>query len=272
MRIRLTHITLISCFALMFMLGSCKSEFERIRTGGDTERIYSAGMDYYEKGEYLKAQTLFELIISTYRGKKEAEDLFFKYAYTHYYQEQYILAAYYFKSFAETFTNSEKREDALFMSAYSNYQLSPSFRLDQEYTTTAIDQFQIFVNTYPNSPRVEECNQLIDELREKLEKKAVARAQLYYDMGRYKAAVQAYTLTLQDYPESDEAEDIRYKMAKAEFKLAENSIYSKKRERYETTLELANTFLLRYPKSEYRDEVRKFKEISEQQIKSIING
>lgn len=270
MSIPLRNILILSL--LFISLAACKSEFERIRTGGDTERIYAAGMDYYEQGDYLKAQTLFELIISAYRGKKQSEDLFFKYAYTHYYLEQYILAAYYFKTFSETFTNSEKREEALFMSAYSNYELSPTFRLDQEYTETAIDQFQIFVNTYPNSPRVEECNKLIDELRQKLEKKAIARAELYYNMGRYRAAVQAYTLALQDYPETADAEEIRYKMTKAEYRLAENSIYSKKRERYETTLELANTFLLRYPRSEYKDEVRRFKEISEQEIKSLSNG
>jgi outer membrane protein assembly factor BamD len=234
--------------------------------------MYSAGMTYYEQGEYLKAQTLFEQVISAYRGRKQSEELYFKYAYTHYYLNQFILGAYYFRNFSETFTNSDFREEALYMSAYCNYKLSPTYRLDQEYTETAIDEFQLFVNTFPNSDRVQKCNELIDELRKKLERKAIARAELYYNMGRYKAAVQSYTLALQDYPETDDAEEIRFKMAKAGFRLAENSIYSKKRERYKNTLDLANQFLLRYPRSEYTDEVRRFKEISEEEIKTLIDG
>jgi hypothetical protein len=39
-------------------------------------------MDYYEDEEYQKAQTLLELIISSYRGKKEAEEIYYKYSFT----------------------------------------------------------------------------------------------------------------------------------------------------------------------------------------------
>lgn len=272
MKFTFKHTLFFLCLTILFVFSSCKSEFEKLRTSGNTEQMYEAGMEYYEEGEYLKAQTLFEQVVSAYRGRKQAEDLYFKYAYTHYYLDQHILAAYYFKNFSETFTNSELREEALFMSAYSNYELSPNFRLDQKYTQAAIDEFQLFVNTFPNSERVEECNELIDELRKKLEKKAIARAQLYDDMGNYKAAVHSYTLVLQDYPETKAAEEIRFKMTKAGYRLAEHSIYSKKRERYETTLDLADQFLSRYPKSEYTDEVRRYKEISEQEVKTLIDG
>ena len=65
-----------------------------------------------------------------------------------------------FKNFSNTFPNSEYREESDFMTAYSNYQLSPTFRLDQTYTIKAIEGFQLFANTYPDSKRVEECNRL----------------------------------------------------------------------------------------------------------------
>lgn len=58
------------------------------------------------------------------------------------------------------------------MSVYSLYKTSPGYRLDQSNTEKAIDGFQLFVNTYPNSKRVEECNKLIDECRAKIEFKS----------------------------------------------------------------------------------------------------
>ena len=153
----------IAFVGMSLLLSACKSEFEKIRSSGEVDRIYTKALEYYDQEEYQKAQSLFELIISSYRGKKEAEEIYFKYAYTYYYLEQYILASYYFKNFSNTYGASDLREEADFMSAYSNYQLSPTFRLDQSYSASAIEGFQLFVNTYPNSSRVEECNRLIDE-------------------------------------------------------------------------------------------------------------
>src|SRR6056297_3900358 len=268
-RVSLQYILFLFLF---FSLAACKSNFERVRTSGNSQVMYAAGMQYYEEGEYLKAQTLFEQIVSAYKGKTEAEELYFKYAYTYYHLGQYILASYYFKNFSTTFGTSPLREEAMFMSAYSNYLLSPNFRLDQTYSQQAIDELQTFVNTYPNSEKVGECNNLIDEMRKKLEKKAIARADLYHDMSRYQAAVQSYEIVLQDYPETQAAEKIRYHMTEAQYKLAKKSIYSKRRERYANTLELADQFLKRYSDSEYADEVKKFKSDSSEQIKSLLNG
>ncbi len=259
-------------FVFLFSFAACKSDFERVRTSGNSQVMYAAGMKYYEEGEYLKAQTLFEQIVSAYKGKTEAEELYFKYAYTYYHLGQYILASYYFKNFSTTFGTSPLREEAMFMSAYSNYLLSPNFRLDQTYSQQAIDELQTFVNTYPNSEKVGECNNLIDEMRKKLEKKAIARADLYHDMSRYQAAVQSYEIVLQDYPETNAAEKIRFQMTRAEYRLAKKSVYSKQRERYTRTLELADQFLKRYSNSEYAEEIKKFKSDSQEQLKSLLNG
>ena len=56
-------------------LGACKSQFEEVRTSNDPTKILKVANEYYEKEDYLKAQTLYELVIPFYRGKTEAEDL-----------------------------------------------------------------------------------------------------------------------------------------------------------------------------------------------------
>ena len=243
-------------FILLIGIVGCKSEFEKIRTSGDADTIYKTAIQYYEDREYLRAQTLIELILGVYRGKPELEDLYFKYAYTYFYLESYTLAAYYFENFSNTFSTSILREEADYMTAYSYYKLSPSFRLDQGDTESAINEFQLFVNTYPDSERVEECNQLMDILRQKLEKKAFATAELYYDLKQYQAATQSFENLLKDFPETQNTEQIRYRIVESYFYLADNSIFEKRKERYEAAKLAAEDFLNKYTDSEFRKSVK----------------
>ena len=78
------------------------------------------------------------------------------------------------------------------MTAYCYYLDSPDLTLDQASTYKAIENLQLFINLYPKSERVNECNQLIDKLRNKLETKSFLNAKLYFKIGDYKAAIFAF--------------------------------------------------------------------------------
>lgn len=255
----------------LLVFSACKSEFERIRASNDPDLLYKRANEYYEAGEHQKAQTLYELIISSFRGRPEAEEISFKYAYTYYQQEQFILASYYFKNFSQTYANSAKREEADFMSAYSNYQLSPTFRLDQTYTQTAIDELQLFINTYPRSNRVAECNALIDEMRAKLEKKAFEEGNLYFNLRYYQSATHVFENLLKDYPETKHAEEVRFKIIQSAYLLAENSVVERQEERYQEALARTETFLTRYPSSAYKREVLAVQNNSQKKLNQIKN-
>jgi len=251
------NTVLIALVSLVVFSTACKSEFEKVRSSGNVNRIYEKALQYYENEDYQKAQTLFEIIISSFRGKQEAEEIYFKYAYTYYHLQQYILASYYFNNFSNTYATSDYRQEADFMAAYANYQLSPSFRLDQSYTRKAIDQLQLFVNTYPNSDKVQQCNQLIDAMRAKLELKAYKAAELYFDLREYQAAIQSFENVLKDFPDSRNVENIRYMVIRSAFLLAENSFVEKQFPRYKEAIDLAQEFLARYDEdSRYQDEVQ----------------
>jgi outer membrane protein assembly factor BamD len=262
---------IFSFIFLLSILYGCRTEFETIRTSADGNLIYSKAMEYYEQEEYVKAQTLFELAIPAYRGKAEAEDIYYKYAYTYYYTKEYILASHYFKNFSNTFYNSPKREEADFMVAYSNYQMSPSYKLDQTYSAKAIEGFQLFINSHPNSPRIEECNNLIDEIRAKTELKAFEQGKLYYHLRQYSSAFQSFENMLKDYPETQRAEEARYYICISSFLLAENSIFSKKEERYLDALKKAEEFLKRYKKSKYKSDVQDYLNNTKKELKKFNN-
>ena len=257
--------------AFLLLTFSCKSEFEKLRASADADLLYKKAFEYYEAEDYAKAQTLFELVINGLRGKTEAEKVYFYYAYTHFHLQKYLLGAYYFKNFSNTFPNSDFREEADFMTAFSNYQLSPTFRLEQAYTEKAIEGFQLFVNTFPTSERVPQCNQLIDEMRKKMERKAYANAELYFDLKQYQSATRTFENMLKDFPETKNVENIRYMITRASFLLAENSIYEKKEERFRNALDYSVAFADRYPESNYSKEIKSIINKSNNQLKSFVN-
>lgn len=267
------RFVILSFLAVLSVLATgCKSEFEKIRASGNTDLLYKKAFEYYEQRDYLRAQTLFELIIPAYRGKPELENIYFTYSDTYYKLNKFILANYYFKNFASTFPTSSLREEAEFMAAYSDYQMSPNFRLDQTYTNKAIDEFQTFVNTYPNSERVKECNRLIDEMRLKLEKKVFEEGKLYFDLKQYQAATVTFENLLKDFPETNNAEQVRYHIAKGYYLLAENSVYEKQEERFKQTATYAKDYLEKFKDSTNFKEIKSYYDNSIKKLKSLTNG
>jgi outer membrane protein assembly factor BamD len=242
-----------------FVLFSCKSTYEKVRTSNNPELILKNAFVYYEKEDYLKAQSLFELVMNSLRGRTDAEKAYYYYANCHFKLKEYTLAAYYFKNFSNTFTSSPLREEASYMSAFANYKLSPIYRLEQSNTVKAIEEFQVFVNLFPESKRVDECNKLIDECRRKLEEKAFGEGELYYNLRQYQSAVASFDNLLRDYPESPDVERVRFLIAKSYYLLSENSVIEKKEERYKSTIQRCDDFLEKYATGKYAKEIKQIK-------------
>jgi len=259
-------------FILMIVLvSSCKTDYEKVRTSNDPKLMYEAANQYYADGNYLNAQALYELSIPYYRGKKEAENLYYKFADTHYQLGEYILSSHYFKNFASSFYSSPKKEEAEYMAAYSKYKLSPNYKLDQSYSGEAINALQDYMNAYPDSDKVEECTQLIDEIRAKLELKAFEEGRLYYDLRNYNSAIKSFENMLKDFPETQRGEEVRFLILKSSINWATKSVFEKKEERLEASLKKYNTFLRKYPNSSYMEEVDEIHEIYTAEIKILEN-
>ncbi len=146
------------------------------------------------------------------------------------------------------------------MSAYCNYLESPRESLDQTSTYLALRELQAFIDMYPLSPKVDDATKLMDDLRHKLEVKAYNVGVLYYKMGDYQAAITSFESLLDDYPDTDFKEEVLYSITKAYFTYAEKSIFTKKAERFEKTIESYNNLLFAFPESDYISEVEPLKE------------
>jgi outer membrane protein assembly factor BamD len=138
------------------------------------------------------------------------------------------------------------------MHAYCYYQDSPLYSLDQTSTVKAMNELQLFADRYPRSPKLEQCNTLIDQLRLKLETKAFENAKLYYHMDDFKASVTAFRNLLHDYPSGKFREESSFMIINAWYQLAENSIEAKKIERYNEAVRAYNEFISNFANSKFR--------------------
>lgn len=272
MNVSFRLISIASILIVVLLNSSCKTKFEKIRISNDPERILREAHAYFDAEDYYKAQTLYELAIPAFRGKLEGEKIFFNYAYTHYNTKQYMLSSHYFKNFANTFGNSERKEEADYMAAYSHFAMSPAHNLDQSESEKAIEAFQLFMNTYPDSERVKDCNKLITDMRAKMEDKAFEEGKLYYDLKRYSSATTSLANMLKDFPETDKAAEVRYLIAKASYLLADNSVYLKKEERYTEAIARCNDFLKKHSRTKFKEDVASYLEDSTKELNKITNG
>jgi outer membrane protein assembly factor BamD len=253
-----------------FLLTGCGG-IDKILKNPDPAYKLRMAEQYFVKKKYSLAQPLYENVMPYYKTGKEFEDIYYKYAYCAYYQDDFMNAENLFKSYLEIFPNSPKAEEVDYMRAYSFFKQSPKPELDQTNTIKAMGMMQTFINTHPGSARNKEATEIIDICRAKLETKDFKSAQLYYDMGQYRAAGVAFSTLFNSYPESDKADEYKLMVIRSYFRFAELSIEEKKPERYEQVIAECNEFLDRFPDSDLKKEAEQFLNLSQTNIKNLTN-
>lgn len=240
----------------------CKSKFEKLRTSTDIAKKYQEAIRLYNKKDYAKALILFDDLVQRYRGRQEAEDLYYYFAYTNYRLKDFLSARYHFKIFADTYPSSPKAEECRFLAAYCFYLDSPNSSLDQDNTYKAIEALQLFINIYPKSDRVAEASKLILDLRDKLEVKSYQNAKLFLDIGDYQAAVIAFRNSAKDFPDTKYAEEMEFLIIEAQYLYAKNSLETKQEARYIEAIEEYTRFTEKYINSTYAKRAEECKELS----------
>jgi outer membrane protein assembly factor BamD len=249
MRLRL-YIVLIS----VVLLSSC-GQYEKLLKSTDFELKKTKAIEYFADGQYVKTTELLTQILPRYRATDEAEDLNWMNCQAYFGMKDYFMAGTYYKTFIDQFPFGKHSEEANYMSALCDYNISAKPELDQENTKNAIEGFNIFLNRYPNSAKVEDCKRMINELQDKLVEKSYLSAKLYYDMKQYKAAVVALNNSLKEYANSKYREKMMYLKLNSLFQYAELSMATKQKERYQAALDDYYSFMEEFPKSTYAKDV-----------------
>jgi len=242
---------------IIVALASSCGEYEKLLKSTDFELKKQAAKDYFEEGRYVRSSELLGQILPRYRATAEAEDLNWLSAQCYYNMRDYIMAGAAYKNFANTYPYSEHAEEATFMTAYCDYMMSPRPELDQAYTNSAIEAFTFFQRRFPSSEKVEDAQNLIQELEDKLVEKSYINARLYYDLGEYRAAVVALDNSLKEYPNTQYREELMFLKLESSYLYAFNSIADKQQERFQVTLDEYYSFVEEFPDSEFNKDVQK---------------
>ena len=246
----------VSILLLGALISGC-GEYEKILKSRDFPMKYDKALAYYEEDEFVKAGSIFDQISNIYRGTTKADTVKYYQAKSYYGQTDYVMSGHYFSELAATYPNSVFLEESEYMTAYCFYKQSPRPELDQDNTFSAIQALKIYMVRYPNTERLQECKDLIAEMSDKLVEKSYISAKLYYDLGYFKAAIVALRGSLGDYPDTKYREDVLFLILKSSFLLADNSVYSKQKERYQATVDEYYSFVGEFPERQHLKEAER---------------
>lgn len=246
--------------SFIFIFSSCSNYQKLLKDGSPQEKLVAA-KKYYKSADYLRAQPLLEELLGLFYGRIEREEIYYLYAYSYYGNQEFLLAGYHFNNFAETYSLSDKKEEAVYMAAVCKFKNAMPKELDQTPTKEAINDLQSFINKYPNSAYVSDCNDKLDILRNRILDKVYTNAKLYYNLGYFKSAMVACQNAIDDYPDIENRTELSYLVADAAYLYAKNSIVKKQPERFQDVLERITNFEKEFgTNNEYTTAVNKIKE------------
>ena len=247
------------------LLSSC-GEYNKLLKSTDYEYKYEAAKNYFAKGQYNRAATLFNELIAILKGTDKAEESLYMLGMSYYNQNDYQTAAQTFTQYYNVYPRGTFTELARFHAGKALYLDTPEPRLDQSGTYNAIQQLQMFLEYFPNSAKKDEAQNMIFALQDKLVMKEYLSAKLYYNLGNYlgnnyESCVITAQNALKDYPYTNMREDLSILILRAKYEMAVFSVEDKREERYREAVDEYYAFKNEFPESKYmKDADRIFKE------------
>lgn len=261
--------TILSALVTVLLLSGCAAEFNKVYKSTDVNYKYEYAKECFVTGKYIRAVTLLEELVTIEKGTDNGEECLYMLAMSEYLAKDYQTAAEYFKKYFQSYPKGVYAEVAAFYIGESLYMSTPEPRLDQTPTYTAMTAYREFLDLFPNAAKREEAQHKLMELQDKLVQKELLTSQLYYNLGtyfgnclgvgsNYEACVITAENALKDYPYTPEREKFATLIMKSKFELAEQSVDSKKLERFRDAEDECYGFINEYPDSKERATAEKY--------------
>ena len=264
---------------LAMVLGSC-SKWTAIQNTRDYEYKYEVAKAYFMEGKYSQASVYFAEVLAFMKGTINAEESLYLAAMSNFMNKDYDAASQYFRKYYQVYPKGLYVEYARYYCGLALYNMTPDPRLDQQSTYEAIKEFQDFLDYYPYTSIKESTLEMIYKLQDKLVEKEYLSAKLYYDLGsytmncayggsNYEACVVTAQNALRDFPfaSADRREELSIMILRSRFHLAEQSVDSKRVNRYRDCIDEYYAFANDFPESKYIKEAAKIMEKSTAYVK-----
>lgn len=246
--------------SVAFLFSSCAQEFNQVYKTTNSPYRYEYAKECFANGKYTRAITLLEELVSYNKGTDNAEECLYMLAMSQYCNKDYESAAMTFGKYFSTYTKGKYAEMACYYKGQSLYMSTPEPRLDQTETMSAIKAFQDYLDIYPDAVMKEAVLERLYTLQDKLVKKELHSAQLYYNLGtyfgncnggenNYDACIITAQNAIKDYPHTKLRENFALLIMKSKFELAGMSVEAKRLERYQDAEDECYGFINEYPDS-----------------------
>lgn len=215
---------------------------------------YARALRFYNNKQYLSAAGVFEELYPLSLGTPRADTILYLFSECYYKNSDYLMAALHFRDYVRRYPRSDRSEEAFYYCISSIYHTCPEYSLDQSNTDYAIEQIKAFLDAYPSSSHVEECNMMLDDLRLKLARKDLEILKLYYHTDHYAACQIAAKNFFNEYSYSSLMPEAIYYLILNNYKFARKSVEKKKKERYQACKDACLKMQLDYSDSRYNKE------------------
>jgi len=232
-------------------------------------QYYEKAMKNYDNKAWLSAARIFEELYPLSIGTPAGDTILFLFADCYFQNRDYQMAALHFKDYTRRYPGTEKTELAALNAVKAMFYNSPDYNLDQFITILAIDEINLFIQQYPYSKYIEECNEILDEMRNKLARKEMETVKMYYETGYYEAAQIMARNFMKSFSASKYAPEVLYILIRNNFDFARKSVDSKKYFRFKDCLEAFETLQLQYPDNHFLADSKKIATEAENQIKKL---
>jgi outer membrane protein assembly factor BamD len=223
-------------FCFVFLQGCGSSGVTKMMSA--EERLAIAKGEF-DKKNYLEAIPEFEAIKLQFPGSSVADDAQFYLGECRFNKEEYLLAALEYQELVRTMPSSPLLPTSQYKIGLCYYNLSPKSSLDQRYTQRAIDEFQAFIEYFPQNELAPDAAKKIHELTSRLAQKVYDTAELYMNLEYYKSATVYFTTVIEKFHDTEYAEPALLGRAKSYVE----------RSKYEDARRDIERFLDKYPSS-----------------------
>lgn len=256
----------------LMLLSGCAREFNSVYKSSDIKYKYEYAKESYALGKYQRAATLLQDLIIPEKGSQDAQECLYMLGMAEYKNMDYETAAETFKKYVKSYPRGYYTEIAKYYVGQSLFMSTPEPRLDQSQTIAAINAFQEYLDMFPDAKHKEDAQNKLFELQDKLVLKELYSAELYYNLGtyfgnnsgsddggnNYQACIVTSQNALKDYPYTKKREEFATLIMKSKFHLAEQSVESKKLERYQDAEDECYGFINEYPDSKEKKTAERF--------------
>ena len=253
----------------VILFSGCAHEFNQVYKSQDYAYKYEFAKECFANGKYTQATTLLQELVTIQKGTDNAEESLYMLAMSQYCDGDYEGAAMTFRKYRQSYPKGIYAEMASYYIGESLYMSTPEPRLDQTQTVNAIAAFQEYMDIYPDAKLKDVAQKRLFELQDKLVRKELYSAQLYYNLGTYfgnctsggsnfEACIITAQNAMNDYPYTTLREDFALLIMKSKYELAQQSVESKKIDRYRDAEDECYGFINEYPESENKKLAEKY--------------